>query len=83
MNGFGLYLAGNNKLLTEQRITDEDVLILFKVLKNSSIFVVINLSYNNLGDKSAQTIAAYLQVKTKFFFSLFPFAFSSISSFGL
>lgn len=64
MNGFGLYLAGNNKLLTEQRVTDEDVFILFKILKNSSIFVVINLSYNNLGDNSAQTIAAYLQENT-------------------
>ena len=71
MNGLGLYLSGNNKLLTSKCITDIDVVVLFKILKSTSIFVVINLSYNNLGDKAAEAIAQYLEVKTKVFFSSF------------
>lgn len=61
VNGSGLYLAGNNRFLTSERVSDMDVVVLCQVLKNKSAFVVINLSYNNLGNEAAMAIAQYLK----------------------
>ena len=57
-----LYLAGNNKLLTDTRLGDGDCLALYHTLKNNIYISVLDLRYNNVTNEGAKHIAQLIQV---------------------
>ncbi|XP_046343701.2 leucine-rich repeat-containing protein 34-like isoform X1 [Haliotis rufescens] len=56
-----LYLAGNNKLLTDRRLADPDCLALYKTLENNLYVVSLDLRYNNITDEGAQHLAKLIE----------------------
>ncbi|KAK7494099.1 hypothetical protein BaRGS_00014572 [Batillaria attramentaria] len=56
-----LYLAGNNHLLTDVRLTDTDCLLVSKLLQNTPFITSIDLRYNHIGNEGAKVIAAMLK----------------------
>lgn len=58
-----LYLAGNNKLLTDTRLGDKDVEVLCEALKSNLYISTLDLRYNNITDKGAEHIGKLLKVK--------------------
>lgn len=56
-----LYLAGNNKLLTDKRLTDKDAEALYKTLQNNLYVTSIDLRYNNITDEGAVFIAKLIE----------------------
>lgn len=57
-----MYLAGNNHLICEKRLDDDDMIILYELLRNNLYVSSIDLRYNNITDKGTQTIAKLLEV---------------------
>lgn len=57
-----LYLAGNNKLLTDTRMEDKDCEALYKTLQNNSYVTSLDLRYNNITDEGAKFLAKLLEV---------------------
>ena len=57
-----LYLAGNNKLLTDQRLVDQDCEALYRLLQNNVFITSLDLRYNNITDEGAKWIAKLLEV---------------------
>ena len=57
-----LYLAGNNKLVTDVRLTDDDVCRLCESLKNNTYVTSLDLRYNNITDEGAKHIATLIEV---------------------
>lgn len=58
-----LYLAGNNYLVSDQRLTDDDIDVLCAALSGNSYITALDLRYNNLTDVGAQHIAKLLSVR--------------------
>ncbi|XP_021368730.1 leucine-rich repeat-containing protein 34-like isoform X1 [Mizuhopecten yessoensis] len=56
-----LYLAGNNKLLTDKRLVDSDAEALYKTLCNNTYVDGLDLRYNNLTSVGAKHIAKLLE----------------------
>ncbi|XP_064599186.1 leucine-rich repeat-containing protein 34-like [Liolophura sinensis] len=56
-----LYLAGNNKLLTDIRLGDKDVEVLCEALMSNLYISTLDLRYNNITDKGAEHIANLLK----------------------
>ncbi|XP_052212877.1 leucine-rich repeat-containing protein 34-like isoform X2 [Dreissena polymorpha] len=56
-----LYLAGNNKLLTDKRLVDKDCVALFKLLQNNVFVTSLDLRYNNITDEGIKSIAKLLE----------------------
>lgn len=56
-----LYLAGNNKLITDYRITDADCVIIYKWLRNNLYVVSMDLRYNNITDDGIVHISKLIQ----------------------
>lgn len=56
-----LYLAGNNKLLTEVRLTDTDCPLIADLLTKSTFITSIDLRYNNITDEGVKVLADMLQ----------------------
>ncbi|XP_060073757.1 leucine-rich repeat-containing protein 34-like [Ylistrum balloti] len=56
-----LYLAGNNKLLTDKRLVDSDAEALYKTLCNNTYVQGLDLRYNNLTNVGAKHIAKLLE----------------------
>nr|XP_033815580.1 leucine-rich repeat-containing protein 34 isoform X2 [Geotrypetes seraphini] len=54
-------IAGNNRLVPVQRITDEDALVLSFVLRSNMSIIGLDLRYNRLTDKGAEYIGRLLQ----------------------
>jgi len=59
-----LYLAGNNYLVSDQRLTDADVDVLCDALTNNSYVTQLDLRYNCLTDVGAKRIAQLLAVSS-------------------
>jgi hypothetical protein len=60
-----LYLAGNNKLITNYRLTDADTIILYKWLRNDLYVVSLDLRYNSITDEGAANIAKLIEVSSE------------------
>ena len=56
-----LYLAGNNKLVTDVRLGDADVRLLCETLKNNTFVTSLDLRYNNITDEGAKHIAKLIE----------------------
>jgi len=56
-----LDFAGNNKLMTEKRLSDQDVDLLVTILSRSVSLTSLDLRYNNLTDKAALSIARLIK----------------------
>ena len=56
-----LYLAGNNKLVTDVRLNDADVRLLCETLKNNTFVTSLDLRYNNVTDDGAKHIAKLIE----------------------
>lgn len=65
-----LKLCGNNHLLTQERLTDEDIRILALSLKGNTYVNAIDLRYNRITDVGAVYIAEMLQVGVASYFDL-------------
>jgi len=59
-----LYLAGNNYLVSKQRLSDDDVDVLCEALTTNTYVTALDLRYNNLTDVGAKHIAQLLLVWT-------------------
>lgn len=57
-----LYLAGNNQLLTNKRLVDQDMLVLYKTLQNNLYVTSLDLRFNNITDEGAKHIAKLIEV---------------------
>jgi len=57
-----LYLAGNNKLLTDKRLIDSDCHVIHKLLQNNVYITSLDLRYNNITDEGCKHIANLLEV---------------------
>ncbi|XP_053378650.1 leucine-rich repeat-containing protein 34-like [Mercenaria mercenaria] len=57
-----LYLAGNNKLLTDKRLEDKDCEVLYKLLQNNVFVTSLDLRYNNLTDEGIKFLAKLLEL---------------------
>lgn len=57
-----LYLAGNNKLLTDKRLGDKDCEALYKLLQNNVFVTSLDLRYNNITDEGIKFLAKLLEV---------------------
>ncbi|XP_071944428.1 leucine-rich repeat-containing protein 34-like isoform X2 [Antedon mediterranea] len=55
-DNMAIKLPGNNHLLTDTRLQDEDALILYKSLVNSTYVTSLDLRYNNISDEGAKHI---------------------------
>ncbi|XP_076451919.1 leucine-rich repeat-containing protein 34-like isoform X2 [Babylonia areolata] len=55
-----LYLAGNNHLLCETRMTDADCPLLARFLDKNSFVISVDLRYNNITDQGATILANML-----------------------
>jgi len=58
-----LYLAGNNYLVTDQKLTDDDVNVLCACLSDNTYVSALDVRYNNLSDAGVQHIAQLLSVR--------------------
>ena len=56
-----LYLAGNNKLVTDVRLGDADVRLLCETLKNNTFVTSLDFRYNNITDEGAKHIAKLIE----------------------
>lgn len=56
-----LYLAGNNQLLTDKRLVDQDMLILYKTLQNNLYVTSLDLRFNNITDEGAKHLAKLIE----------------------
>nr|XP_006815323.1 PREDICTED: leucine-rich repeat-containing protein 34-like isoform X2 [Saccoglossus kowalevskii] len=56
-----LVLPGNNHLITNIRLTDDDMRPLYETLKNNAYIHSMDLRYNNIGDTGAEYIAKLLE----------------------
>ncbi|XP_013416637.1 leucine-rich repeat-containing protein 34 isoform X2 [Lingula anatina] len=54
-------LAGNNHLMTNTRINDQDVQVLYKTLYNNMYVTSIDLRYNHITDEGAKAIGKLLE----------------------
>ncbi|NXA48959.1 LRC34 protein, partial [Nothocercus julius] len=59
--GITLKIAGNNRLVPVQRVTDEDLQALVAVLQNTVFVTGLDLRYNILTDDGAKHMAKFLQ----------------------
>ncbi|XP_031470502.1 leucine-rich repeat-containing protein 34 isoform X4 [Phasianus colchicus] len=59
--GITLKIAGNNRLVPVQRVTDEDVQVLASVLCSAVFVTGLDLRYNNLTDVGVRHMATFLQ----------------------
>ncbi|XP_021250272.1 leucine-rich repeat-containing protein 34 isoform X5 [Numida meleagris] len=59
--GITLKIAGNNRLVPVQRVTDEDVQVLASVLCSAVFVTGLDLKYNMLTDVGVKHVAAFLQ----------------------
>ncbi|NXC43144.1 LRC34 protein, partial [Penelope pileata] len=59
--GITLKIAGNNRLVPVQRVTDEDVPVLISVLCRAVFVTGLDLRYNVLTDVGAKHMATFLQ----------------------
>ena len=57
-----LYLAGNNTLVTDTRLNDGDIDILYKTLRNNTFVTSLDLRYNSITDEGAKKLAALITV---------------------
>lgn len=62
MENMHLYLAGNNQLLTDKRLVDQDMLVLYKTLQNNLYVTSLDLRFNNITDEGAKHIAKLIEV---------------------
>ncbi|NWH65873.1 LRC34 protein, partial [Geococcyx californianus] len=62
--GIMLNIAGNNRLLPVQQVTDDDLKVLVSVLHNVDFVSGLDLRYNALTDAGAKHMAAFLQVNS-------------------
>lgn len=60
--GITLKIAGNNRLVPVQRVTDEDVQVLASVLCTAVFVTGLDLRYNILTDVGVRHVATFLQV---------------------
>ena len=60
-----LYLAGNNRLVSNQPLTDDDVEVLCAVLSANTYVTALDLRYNYLTDVGAQHLAKLLLVRSR------------------
>ncbi|XP_043926015.1 leucine-rich repeat-containing protein 34 isoform X1 [Protopterus annectens] len=60
-DGIMLKLAGNNHLTPVQKITDDDVMVLAKILYNNTFVTGLDLRYNSLTDTGAEHIGILLR----------------------
>jgi len=58
-----LYLAGNNYLVSDQRLCDNDVEVLCEALSANTYVTALDLRYNDLTDVAAKHIAQLLSVR--------------------
>ncbi len=58
-----LYLAGNNHLITDVRLTDVDVRHLCETLHNNQHVTNLDLRFNRITDEGAKHVAKLLEVK--------------------
>ena len=56
-----LYLAGNNHLVSDERLTDKDAQAIYKTLANNVYVTAIDLRYNNITDDGIQAISKLVQ----------------------
>lgn len=56
-----LYLAGNNKLLSDKRLEDKDCEVLYKLLQNNVFVTSLDLRYNNITDEGIKFLAKLLE----------------------
>ncbi|ELU16968.1 hypothetical protein CAPTEDRAFT_151888 [Capitella teleta] len=56
-----LYLAGNNKLITNVRLDDAQAEIIYKWLRNNIFVTALDLRYNNITDVGSKHIAKLLE----------------------
>ncbi|XP_042737014.1 leucine-rich repeat-containing protein 34 isoform X6 [Lagopus leucura] len=59
--GITLKIAGNNRLVPVQRVTDEDVQVLASVLRCAVCVTGLDLRYNDLTDVGVRHVATFLQ----------------------
>eukprot|EP00076_Gallus_gallus_P043836 XP_025009374.1 leucine-rich repeat-containing protein 34 isoform X3 [Gallus gallus] len=59
--GITLKIAGNNRLVPVQRVTDEDVQVLASVLRTAVFVTGLDLRYNILTDVGVRHVATFLQ----------------------
>ncbi|XP_019474708.1 leucine-rich repeat-containing protein 34 isoform X1 [Meleagris gallopavo] len=59
--GITLKIAGNNRLVPVQRVTDEDVQVLASVLCSAVFVTGLDLRYNDLTDVGVRHVATFLQ----------------------
>ena len=57
-----MYLGGNNRLLTDVRLKDDDVNAICRTLQGNIFIVSMDLRYNNITDKGCEYIATLLGV---------------------
>lgn len=60
-----LYLAGNNKLLTDKRIEDADCESIYKTLQTNSYVTSLDLRYNVITDVGVKFLAQLIEESTK------------------
>lgn len=54
-------LAGNNKLMTQERLSDDDIDILCSIISKSTVLASLDLRYNNFTDSAAASIAKFIE----------------------
>ena len=55
-------MPGNNHLLTDKMLQDEDAYVLLKTLANNTYVTGLDFRYNQITDKGAEHIAELLKV---------------------
>ncbi|XP_045857554.1 leucine-rich repeat-containing protein 34 isoform X3 [Meles meles] len=63
--GITLNIAGNSRLMPEERVTDKDFWILFRILKKNPYFSGLDVRYNLISDVGAYYAAGLLQKQHK------------------
>lgn len=61
-----LYLAGNNKLITDVRLDDVQADVIYRWLKSNIYVTSMDLRYNNITDEGAKHIAKLIEVSRLF-----------------
>ncbi|XP_029472397.1 leucine-rich repeat-containing protein 34 isoform X5 [Rhinatrema bivittatum] len=59
--GVTIKMAGNNRLVPVQQVTDKDVLVLTHVLRNNKSITGLDLRYNRLTDSGAEHVGKLIQ----------------------
>jgi len=57
-----LYLAGNNYLVSDKRLSDDDIAVFCEALSANTYIAELDLRYNNLTDVGVKHIAEILSV---------------------